>query len=294
MPDEPQPDGVVDRARWLDEIERLQADRAHRDRRGAFFAEGVRNVVQAVECGAPIEALVYSDRLLTAPLARHLLREQREAGTCCVSVSPEEFRRVSRTVRASGVAAVVGQWWDRLHKVSPRAGICWVALAEVRSPGNLGSLIRTSEAIGGAGFLLLGMDVDPFDPAVVRASMGAIFRQRFVRTNAASLRNWVRRHGCQVVGVTPEGATEYHRFAYPRATVLLLGEERKGLTEDQCRLCTHSVRIPMTGKADSLNVAVAGSLLLYEVYRAREHFARPATARRPRRVDSTRGRPDGA
>jgi TrmH family RNA methyltransferase len=258
-----------DREQILAEVERLQSDRGRRDGRGAFFVEGVRNVVHAIEFGAPIETLICADRLLIVPTVRRLVRERQRQGTPCVSVSPEEFRRVSRTERASGIGAIVGQWWDRLHKVSPRAGLCWVALAEVRSPGNLGSLIRTSEAVGGAGFILLGMSIDPFDPAVVRASMGAIFRQRFVRTNATSLINWVRRHGCHVVGASPHGSTDFQHFDYPRPTVLLLGEERKGLTAQQQRLCTRSVRIPMTGRADSLNVAVAGSLLLYEVYRAR-------------------------
>jgi TrmH family RNA methyltransferase len=271
---------IDDRDQFLAEVERLQSDRVHRDGRGAFFVEGVRTVVRAIESGAPIESFVRADRLLTVPVVRRLVRERQSQGTRCVSVSPEEFRRVSRTERASGVGAIVGQWWDRLHKVSPRAGLCWVVLAEVRSPGNLGTLIRTSEAIGGAGFILLGMSVDPFDPVVVRASMGAIFRQRFVRTSAASLINWVRRRGCHVVGASPDGSTDFHHFDYPRPTVLLLGEERKGLTAEQRRLCTRSVRIPMTGWADSLNVAVAGSLLLYEVYRARDqHERRPARPR---------------
>jgi TrmH family RNA methyltransferase len=284
---------IDDRDPLLAEIERLQSDRVHRDRRGAFFIEGVRNVVHAIESGAPIQVFVYAERLVTVPVVRRLVRERQSQGARCVRVSPEEFRRVSRTERASGVGAIVGQWWDRLHKVSPRAGLCWVALAEVRSPGNLGTLIRTSEAIGGAGFILLGMSVDPFDPVVVRASMGAIFRQRFVRTNATSLINWVRRRGCHVVGASPDGSTEFHRFDYPRPTVLLLGEERKGLTAEQRQLCTRSVRIPMTGRADSLNVAVAGSLLLYEVYRAREQVAIRTVQRPMRRGDRPQSRSDG-
>jgi TrmH family RNA methyltransferase len=266
-------------ARLLDEVRRLQSDRTHRDARGAFFVEGVRNVVHALEAHWPIDVLFYSEILLTAPVARRLVGEHGRQGTPCIRVSPEEFRRVSRAERASGVAAILGQRWDRLHKVSPRAGLCWVALAGVRSPGNFGTLIRTSEAVGGAGFILEGMSIDPFDPAVIRGSMGALFRQRFVRTSAASLRNWVRRHGCHVVGATPDGSTDYHRCDYPGPTVLMLGEERKGLTDQQRLRCQKSVRIPMTGRADSLNVAVAGSLLLYEVYRARERIRDRARSR---------------
>src|SRR6266446_5010700 len=148
MPHEIHPDRISPDARSaLDAIRRLQADRAHRDARRTFFVEGVRNVVQAIESGFHIETL---------------------------DVSPEAFRQVSATPRASGVGAVVAQRWSPLHGASPRAGLCWVVLEAVRSEGNLGSLIRTSEAIGGAGFILVGPGIDPFDPAVVRASMGAL------------------------------------------------------------------------------------------------------------------------
>jgi len=234
-----------------------------------FFVEGVRNVVHAMEAGFGVETLVYSDKLLTVPIARRLVRDQCRSGTPTLQISPEEFRQVSTTPRASGVGAIVAQRWAALHGVSPRVGLCWVLLEAVRSEGNLGTLIRTSEAIGGAGFILVGTRIDPYAPGVVRAAMGATFRQTFIRTNDQSLANWVRRHRCRVVGASPDGSAELHRFAYPRPTVLALGEERQGLSPGQRGHCTDLVRIPMVGAADSLNLAVAGSLLLYEVYRSR-------------------------
>ncbi len=253
----------------LAEIERLQTDRTHRDARRAFFVEGVRNVVQALENGFGIETFLYSERLLTVPIARRLVRDSARSGVPTLRVSPEAFRQVSTTPRASGVGAIVAQRWSPLHGVSPKAGLCWVVLEAIRSAGNLGSLIRTSEAVGGAGFILVGTRIDPYDPAVVRASMGALFRQKFIRTSYRSLGHWFRRHGCRVIGASPDGPDEFHRFDYPRPTVLVLGEERQGLTAVQRDLCSCLVRIPMVGVADSLNLAVAGSLLLYEVYRAR-------------------------
>jgi len=264
------PDRISPDARsTLDAIRRLQADRAHRDARGTFFVEGVRNVVQAVENSFRIETLIYSERLLIVPIARKLVRDSRRSGTPTVSVSPETFRQISTTHRASGVGAIVAQRWSPLHGTSPRAGLCWVVLEAVRSEGNLGSLVRSSEAIGGAGFILVGSRIDPFDPAVVRASMGALFRQTFIRTGSVSLRSWLRRHRCRVIGASPDGSADLHCFDYPRPTILVLGEERQGLTPLLRELCSDLVRIPMVGVADSLNLAVAGSLLLYEVYRAR-------------------------
>jgi RNA methyltransferase, TrmH family len=270
MPNEIHPDHLSpDAGSTLDEIRRLQADRAHRDARRTFFIEGVMNVVHAIENHFRIEALIYSDKLLIVSSARKLVRDRARSGTPTLSVSPETFRQISTTPRASGVGAIVAQRWSPLHSTSPRAGLCWVVLEAVRSEGNLGSLIRTSEAIGGAGFILLGPRIDPFDPAVVRASMGALFRQTFIRTNNPSLRNWLRRHRCRVIGASPDGSAELHCFDYPRPTILVLGEERQGLSPFLRDLCSDLVRIPMVGAADSLNLAVAGSLLLYEVFRAR-------------------------
>jgi len=270
MPHEIHPDRISPEVRSrLDVIRRLQVDRAHRDASRTFFVEGVRNVVHAIESGFHIETLVYSEKLLIVPIARRLVRDRCRSGTPTLHVSPEAFRQVSATPRASGVGAVVAQRWSPLHGASPRAGLCWVVLEAVRSQGNLGSLIRTSEAIGGAGFILMGPRIDPFAPAVVRASMGALFRQTLIRTNDRSLRNWVRRHRCRVIGASPCGSADLHRFDYPRPTILVLGEERRGLTPPQRDLCTDLVRIPMVGVADSLNLAVAGNLLMYEVHRAR-------------------------
>lgn len=251
------------------EVERLQTDRSHRDARRAFFVEGVRNVIRAVGRGYNIEAILQSDRLLTVRTARQLVRECRRSGIPVFGVSPEEFRKISKLHHASGVGAIVSQRWSRLHSISPKAGLCWIVLERVRSPGNLGSLMRTSESVGGAGFILVGDAVDPHDPAVVRGSMGSIFGQDLVRTDYASLRHWLRRHRCRLVGASPDGEHDLHRFEFPRPTILLLGEERKGIDPRQRDLCPHLVRIPMVGWPDSLNLAVAGGLLVYEVFRAR-------------------------
>jgi TrmH family RNA methyltransferase len=145
--------------------------------------------------------------------------------------------------------------------------MCWVALSQVRSPGNFGSLVRTAAATGAAGFILLGNSVDPFDPTVVRATMGALFQQQLVRTDVERLRLWVQQHHLQVIGAAPDGTLEYDQVRYTRPTVLMLGGERRGLTADQRAVCQQIVRIPMVQGVDSLNLAVAGSLLLYEIFR---------------------------
>jgi RNA methyltransferase, TrmH family len=253
----------------LTEVKKLQFDRKYRDASGLFFIEGVRNFVQAIDNSFDVSTILYSEKLLTAPLARKLVRQTRRKGVNSVSLTPEQFRHISHTERASGVAAIVRQRWFELDDVSPQTSLCWVALETVRSPGNLGTLIRTSEAIGGAGFIFIGGRVDPFARDVLRASMGALFRQKFVRTGFSTLNQWLHHHSCHVIGASPDGTIDFHQFDYPGSTVLFLGEERQGLTQQQRDLCQHLIRIPIVGTADSLNLAVAGSLLMYEVYRSK-------------------------
>jgi TrmH family RNA methyltransferase len=249
-------------------IERLQRDRSYRDSRGLFFIEGVRNFIEAVDHHFSVDSLLYSEKLLINPIARKLVRRLKRAGVPFARVTPEQFRRVSRTERASGVAGIFRQEVHRLEQIKLGNQQCWTALSHVRSLGNFGSLLRTSAATGAAGFILLGESIDPFDPAVVRATMGALFKQTLVRTSAEQLRRWVRMHNIQVIGAAPDGVMDYKEVIYARPAVLMLGGERKGLTDEQRLICQHIVRIPMVEGMDSLNLAVAGSLLMYEVFRS--------------------------
>jgi RNA methyltransferase, TrmH family len=243
----------------LAEISRLQSDRPYRDSRRVFYIEGVRNFIWAIDHQLPLSTIVYSEKLLTAPVARKLLRQARRSGIPYCAVSPEQFRQVSRTERASGIGAIAVQPWVKLTSIAANGGLCWVVLDTVRSPGNFGTLIRTSEAFGGAGFILIGPRIDPFSPDVVRAAMGSVFCQTFVRTDWGALQKWATRQHCRVIGASPQGAIDLHgvdwRIGGDRETTLLfLGEERQGLTTEQQAFCQELVRIPMVGQADSLNL----------------------------------------
>lgn len=232
-----------------------------------FYIEGVRNFIQAVNNNFELSAIYYSNRLLVVPFARQLLRKLRRSGVPCINVSPEEFRQVSTAKRASGIGAIVNMKSPTLHKTPLGSGLCWIVLDEVRSEGNFGTLIRTSEAIGGAGFILLNKNVDPYSPNTVRATMGSIFKQHFIYTSTTQLQHWLQRNHGQLVGASIDGMQNFQNFRYPPTPLLFLGEERKGLSETHKNICHHLVRIPMVGDADSLNIGVAGSLLMYEIFR---------------------------
>ncbi|WP_088239932.1 TrmH family RNA methyltransferase [Calothrix rhizosoleniae] len=248
------------------EIQKLQTHRSYRDASKQFYVEGVRNFIRVMDNNLDVSTIIYSEKLLTSAIARKLVRQSRRAGIPCVNISPEQFRHISRTEKASGIGAIVRQHWQKLQDTFLQTGLCWVILETVRSPGNLGTLIRTSEAFGGAGFILLGNSIDPFDPNVVRSSMGSIYNQKFIRTSFSKLNRWLQHHNCNAIGASPDGVIDCHNFNYPATTMIFLGEERQGLTQKQRDLCQHLIRIPIASTVDSLNLAVAGSLLMYEIY----------------------------
>ena len=258
----------LDATPTLTRIRKLQSDRHYRDQQRLFFIEGVRNFVEAKDHGFSFESLLYSEKLLTAPLARKFVRQLKRANVPFARVSPEAFRSISRAEHASGVAAILHQRIQTLEQIRPDQFSCWTVLSQVQSLGNLGTLLRTSAAIGGGGFILLGPHIDPYEPVVVRSTMGALFKQTLVRTNVERFRQWIQKHHPAVIGASPDGVVEYDQVRYRRPTVILLGHERSGLTDEQRALCQQIVRIPMVGGADSLNLAVAGSLLLYAVFRS--------------------------
>jgi TrmH family RNA methyltransferase len=238
-------------------------------RTGQFLAEGTRFLVQAIEHRATIDGLVVAPELLTNALGRRLAWQVRQAGVPVLELPARAYLGLTAAAEPPGLGIVVRQRWERMATVRPGDETCWVAVESVRSAGNLGSIIRTCEAVGAAGVILIGDAVDPFDPATVRATMGAIFAQRFVRATPGQLAAWVDRFGATLVGTSPSAVVDYRTVAYRPPLVLLMGGERKGLPHPLQRLCHAMVSIPMAGAVDSLNLAVATGILLYEAFNQR-------------------------
>lgn len=252
----------------LYQVHRLQDSRQERDRRGLFFVEGIRNFLHAVEAGYEVQTILHCKKLLKSSAVRQHVQRLNRTGVFKCRLCPEQFRRISRTPHASGIGAILKFRTNTIDQIDPTQRGCWVALSRVRSPGNLGTLIRTSDAVGANGLMLLDDSIDPYDPQIVRASMGGLFRQTFVRTATLELRQWADQKQYRIIAASPDGERNFQHCPFPETTILLLGEERQGLTSEERAICHDTVRIPMTGQADSLNLGVAGSLLLYEVYRS--------------------------
>ncbi len=249
-------------------IRRLRV-REERERTGLYYIEGLRFVDQAVSHGATVETLVVCHPLLSHPYAHRLLSRVQHSGTPILYVTPAILHGISLVDDPQGIGAIVKQRWDRLENIKTGDALCWIALSVVRSPGNLGTLLRTSEAVGGAGIILLDESTDPYDPTTVRATMGALFAQRFVRATVDEFVQWKQRNAYMLVGTSPSAKQDYHTVTYHHPTILLMGEERKGLSSELQSLCDIMVRIPMVGKSDSLNLAIATSVMLYELFNQR-------------------------
>src|SRR3569833_2060292 len=193
---------ILARVRWLARPEVRRRERC-------FWVEGVKHFVQAVDARFEIEAIVYSRILLNSDTAEMLSRRLSASGVPRFKVTPEQFRSVSGTVRASGIGAIVRQRWTPLEQAATDRGLCWLVFEQVRSPGILGSILRTAQACGASGASFVGDRCDPFDPDVVRASMGGMFHLPMVRTTHAELRRWAIARGVQLVGLSPEAETPW-------------------------------------------------------------------------------------
>jgi len=240
--------------------------RQERERSGLYFVEGIRLVAEAVQNNVPIEQLVVAPDLLASPFAQELIAEQQQAGVPCLEVSADVFTSLSVKDGPQGLGAVLRQRWERLADVRVGDELCWIALESIADPGNLGTIMRTADAVGAGGVILLGNSTDPYDGAALRGSMGAIYNQRLVHASWDEFVTWKAQHGYMVVGTSDKATTDYQAMRYKAPLVLLMGSERQGLSAEQQAVCDAIVSIPMAGRSDSLNLAVATAVVLYEIF----------------------------
>ncbi len=241
-------------------------ERKARQECGLYYAEGLRIVVEAVQQKASLETLVVAPDLLTSPVGIKLIAEQQAKGVEVLEVSADVFTGIALKDDPVGIAAVLRQQWSPLESVRVGPGEVWVALDEVADPGNLGTILRTNDGVGGQGVILLDRSTDPYDPTAIRASMGALFSQVLVKASFEEFAAWKRQRGIPLVGTSGSSTLDYQQTHYPIGLVVLMGSERQGLPASHLQLCDQVVRIPMVGRSDSLNLAVATAVVLYEVF----------------------------
>ena len=243
-----------------------------KDRRanGNFLAEGLKAVGQAFDSNAKIHELLVSPELLVSDYGRSLIERANQQNIPTLELSPSVFATLARKEKPQGIAALIAQNWSDINAISAQPGSFWVGLESIQNPGNLGTVLRTCDAVGVSGLILLDESTDPYDPAAVKASMGSIFTVPHFRAGFSDFVAFLERStDLTVIGTSDKATSSVFEVTFPSTIFLLLGSERQGLSEEYVSLCSHMLRIPMEGACDSLNISIAAGVMLYQIYQDR-------------------------
>jgi RNA methyltransferase, TrmH family len=240
-------------------------DKKHRRREGKFLAEGLRLLTDARESGRLPEMLVMASERDPHPLLDALEAEVENAGGEVVETSAEILAKISGKDNPQAVAGVFAEFDTSLAALDRAAAPIWLVAQALRDPGNLGTMLRTGDAVGAGGLILIDDCADPFSVEAVRASMGAVFTQKVALAKWDEFLPWLRSGSGQLVAASLRDAVPYREASYEAPCFILVGNESRGLPEEYEAACDLRVTMPMKGRADSLNAAVAGAVLAYEV-----------------------------
>ncbi len=239
--------------------------RKEREATGLFLAEGLKFIGEALDQGRAPRTLLVGMEARPHPLLDRAKAETIRSGGDVVTVTHPILEKISRRENPQTVLGVFDQAFTPLSALNPETASCWVALEQVRDPGNLGTIIRTADSAGCGGVILIGDCVDPFSVEAVRATMGSVFAVAIARTTAAEFLAWRQSWTGSVVGTRLDANVGYRDADYARPTLILMGNEQAGLTDALAAACDVNVKIPMRGRADSLNLAVATGVMVYAV-----------------------------
>ncbi len=240
-------------------------DKKHRRREQRFLVEGLRLLTDARETGHLPEMLVMAEGRAEHPLLATLEAEVLAAGGEVIEASEAVLAKITGKDNPQAVAGVFREFDTALRGIDRGAAPIWLVAQAMRDPGNLGTMLRTGDAVGAGGLILLDDCADPFSVEAVRASMGAVFTQRIGQSRWAEFIAWLREGPGQLVAATLRDAEPYRCAKYRPPCFVLIGNESRGLPPEYEDACNLRVTMPMRGRADSLNAAIAGAVLAYEI-----------------------------
>ena len=229
-----------------------------RQESGLFLVEGIHHVGEALEAKWDVESILFAPDLLISSYARDLIAR---LGSNPQPVSTEVMESLADKENPQGILALVRQKEARFSDLHS-AKTC-VALVSPQDPGNVGTILRTLDAVGVDALFLLDGGVDVYHPTAVRSSMGTIFWKPIVHASFADFVFWAKGKHIQLIGTSAHADVDYHTLVPRHPWVLVLGNEQKGLTIDQTKACDVTVSLPMKGRVSSLNLSVAAGVLLY-------------------------------
>ena len=240
-------------------------DKKHRKASGRFLAEGLRLLTDARESGRLPETLVMAEGRDDHPLLAALEADVLSAGGEVIETSSDILAKITGKDNPQAVAGVFAEHPTDLGQIERFIAPIWLVAQAVRDPGNLGTMLRTCDAVGAGGLILIDDCADPFSVEAVRASMGAVFTQAIAQARWEEFLPWLRGGPGQLVAASLREAVPYRGAPYAAPCFILVGNESRGLPEEYEAACDLRVTMPMRGRADSLNAAVAAAVLAYEV-----------------------------
>lgn len=255
---------IISSSNPIIKLVRSLGHRKNRDESGLFIVEGIHNVGAAVEAGWKISAILYSEELLRSVYANQLIENQGKQGTKCQPIQAQLFNTIAGKENPQGILAIVHQRRIPLDDVNPGTFKWGIAAIQPQDPGNVGTILRTIDCAGADGLFLLDGGVDAFHPSSVRASMGALFWKPVIQASFSNFMDWSKLNGYKLIGTSTHAKMDYRSSVLDeRPSILILGNEQKGMTIDQMNACDEMISLPMHGKSSSLNLSVAAGILMY-------------------------------
>ena len=248
-------------------VKRLRSLRDKKSRReeGLFLAEGLRILAEARDSGFLPEIVAFSDEGARHPLAADIIAATEAGGGEAIETSAEILSKMSGKDNPPLLLGAYRQPDSALDRIDRAASDLWIVAQALRDPGNIGTILRTGDAVGAGGLILIDDCADPFSVEAVRASMGALFTQRIATARWPDFVEWLRSGPGQLVGTSLKTDHDYLGVIYQQPCFLLIGNEQQGLPADYEAECDLLVKIPMAGRADSLNAAIAAAVMAFQV-----------------------------
>lgn len=240
-------------------------EKRHRREEGLFIAEGLRILTDAEEAGRLPRWIFYTAEMRNHPLVRRLSAACEADGGEAIETNVDILHKLSGKDNPQTVLGVYAEFDTALERIDRTASGIWMVAQSLRDPGNLGTILRTGDAVGAGGLILVDDCVDPFSVEAVRASMGALFTQTIAKASWAEFMAWLRSGPGQLVALSLRTEIDYRTPTYETPTFLLVGNEARGLPADYEDACDLRVKLPMRGRADSLNAAIATAVMAYQV-----------------------------
>ena len=248
-------------------VKRLRSlrDKKHRRSEGLFLAEGLRIIAEARDSGRLPEIVAFSAEGAKHQLAAEIIAATEAAGGEAIETSPDILSKMSGKDNPQMLLGAFRQPDTSIDRIDRGSAPLWICAQALRDPGNIGTILRTGDAVGAGGLILIDDCADPFSVEAVRASMGAVFTQQVAAARWPDFVQWLRSGLGQLVGTSLNTSNDYLEVAYEKPCFLLIGNEQQGLPASYEAECDTLVKIPMAGRADSLNAAVAAAVMAFAV-----------------------------